>query len=169
MATKFIVQQNGQLKEKAGVVTSAGAGNAGDIPALDATGKLDTTVLPSGIGAATKVILASEALVAGAFVNIYDNAGTANVRNASATDTTKPAHGFVKSAVTSGANATVYLDGENNSLTGLTAGSRYYLDTTGGQATATAPSATGNNLQFLGYATSTTTIQFVQDAGIELA
>ncbi len=169
MATKFIIQENGQLKEKAGVVTSAGAANAGDIPALDSSGKLDTTVLPSGIGAATKVVVASESLTAGDFVNIYDNAGTPSVRKANATDTTKPAHGFVKAAVTNGSNATVYLDGENNSLTGLTAGSRYYLGTTGGQATATAPSATGNNLQFVGYATSTTTIQFVQDAGIELA
>ena len=118
-ATKFLIQQSRHLKEKAGVVTSAGAANAGDIPALDSSGKLDTTVLPSGIGAATKVVVASESLTAGDFVNIYDNAGTASVRKANATDTTKPTHGFVKAGVSSGANATVYLDGENNSLTDL--------------------------------------------------
>ena len=32
-------------------VVSAGAGNAGDVVGLDATGKIDVSVLPTGIGA----------------------------------------------------------------------------------------------------------------------
>lgn len=166
---KFLSLVNGLIKEAVATVTSAGAANAGNIVALDANGKLDATVMPSGIGAATVVIPASEALTAGAFVNIYDNAGVVTARNANATNNTKPANGFVKSAVASGANATVYLDGANDALTGLTTGSRYYLSTTAGGVTATPPSATGNNLQFIGYATQTTAIQFTQNPGITLA
>ena len=51
MADKYIKNNSGQLAEVEATVTSAGAGNAGDIVALDGSGKLDTTVLPTGIGA----------------------------------------------------------------------------------------------------------------------
>ena len=73
--------------EVEGTVVSAGAGNAGDIPALDATGKLDMSVMPNGIGADTAIIEASESLTAGDFVNIYNNTGTAIVRKADASQT----------------------------------------------------------------------------------
>ena len=66
-------------------VTSTGVAEAGDVVALDANGKLDMSVLPTGIGADVAIILASENLGAGDFVNIYNNAGTANVRLADAT------------------------------------------------------------------------------------
>ena len=41
-------------------------------------------------------LTASEDLAAGALVNIWDNSGRANVRNASARDAMKPAEGFVR-------------------------------------------------------------------------
>ena len=111
-----------KINEIAGLVTSAGAADAGKIPALDANGKLDTSLLPTGVGADTQAIVASEALAAGDFVNVYDNASTPNCRKANATDSTKPAHGFVLSAVAAAGTATVYFRGTNNQVAGLTAG-----------------------------------------------
>ena len=166
---KYIKQTAGEMEEKAFIVTSAGVGDAGKGVGLDATGKLDATVMPSGIGAATIVAPASENLAIGDFINLFDDAGTIKARKANATNNTKPAHGFVKVAVTSGSNATVYVEGYNNVLVGLTVGSKYFLSTTGGQAVTVAPSTTGNILQFLGYAVSTTTVNFEQRETIKLA
>jgi hypothetical protein len=166
---KFLSQVAGQIREVIATVTSAGAANAGQIPALNSSGLLDITLMPTGVGPDTIVVPSSEALLAGAFVNIWSNAGTTNARNANATDTTKPAQGYVLSAVASAGNATVFLSGENNVLTGLTVGSQYFLGATAGLATTTAPSATGNNLQSVGYAISATTIQFQPAVPIQLA
>ena len=149
--------------EVEGTVVSAGAGNAGDIPALDATGKLDVSVMPNGIGADTAVINASEALTAGDFVNIYNNSGTANVRKADASQTNagRIAHGYVTTGVASTANATVYFEGTNAQLTGLTPGVTYALSHSapgGVVALGSATTTAGHSLQVLGVATSATAI-----------
>jgi len=47
--------------------------------------------------------------------------------------------------------------------TGLTAGSPYYLSTTAGDITLTAPSATGDIVRIVGYALSTTQLMFIPD------
>lgn len=148
--------------------TSAGAGDSGKIPALDASGRIDTSMMPVGIGADTATITASEALAAGAFVNIWSNAGAFAVRNADATVVGKEAHGFVLSAVASGAAATVYFEGSNTAVTGMTPGV-VYLATTAGTGTATAPSATGNVVQRIGFATSATVVNFQSENPIEKA
>jgi hypothetical protein len=166
MADKPLQVVNGLVTQVEATVSSAGAANAGDIVALDSAGKLDQSVMPTGIGADTLSVVSSENLTAGNFVNIYDDAGTAKVRKADATDATKPAVGFVKDNVTAPAAATVYFEGSNTALTGLTAGTRMYLATTPGTATATAPSATGNFMQYLGMATSATSIAFEATDGI---
>jgi hypothetical protein len=62
--------------------------------------------------APTLLLLASEALAAGALVSIFSNAGVANFRNANATDSTKTPDGFVLSAVAAGAPATAQLLGQ---------------------------------------------------------
>jgi len=147
--------------------TSAGAGDTGKIPALDATGRLDTSFMPTGIGADTASIQASENLAAGDLVNIW-NSGGARVRKADATTAGKEAHGFVLASVTSGANATVYFEGGNGQVTGQTPG-RVYLSTTPGLATATAPSAAGNVVQIVGFATAATSINFQATAPYVLA
>lgn len=165
---KYLSNNAGQLQEVAAAQTSAGAADAGKVIALNAQGTLDSTMLPPGIGADTLSVLASEALAAGALVNIYNNAGTANVRNANATASGKEAHGFVLAAVSSGAQATVYFNGINNQLTGLTPGVQY-LSTTAGASTATPPSASGNVVQRLGVATSATTLNFTLEPPIVLA
>lgn len=169
MADKYIYNNGGTLTEKEGVVSSTGVSDAGKIVALSSDGKLDDTVMPTGIGADTLSITASEALSAGDLINIYDNAGTPNVRKADAA-TNKEAHGFVKNSVTSGNNALVYFDGSITGFTGLTPGAKQYLSaTTAGQVTATAPSTSGYIVQCVGWATSATSISFEPQDKIVLA
>ncbi|KAA9150036.1 hypothetical protein F3K36_33425, partial [Delftia sp. BR1] len=100
---KFLRLVNNLVTEVLGIQTSAGAANAGDIVALDDSGRIDNSMMPVGIGADTAVIAASEALAAGDWVNVWNSTG-AKVRKADATTSGKEAHGFVLAAVTSGAN-----------------------------------------------------------------
>lgn len=166
---KFLKQSAGRLAEQAALQSSAGAGDAGKIPALDATGKLDNSLLPTGIGAETKSLPATENLTDGDFVNIFDSSGTISCRMADATTAGKEAHGFVLAAVTSGASATVYLAGVNNHRSGLTGGPTMYLAITAGGATGTAPSASGNVVQEIGQRLSATEIAFAPMLPMTLA
>ena len=168
MADKYLKNSGGSLEEVEGLAASAGAGDAGKIPALDSAGKLDNSMMPTGIGADTSLIIASENLAAGDLVNIYDNAGTANCRKADATTAGKEAHGFVLATVTSGSNATVYFEGANDQVTGATVGVQF-LSATAGASTATAPSTSGNIVQKVGIATSATSINFEAGNPITLA
>jgi hypothetical protein len=158
MADKYQSLISGREQMIEATVVSTGVAEAGDILALDATGKIDISVLPVGVGAATAVVLASENLTAGDFVNIYDNAGTPNCRKADSTNDRR-AVGFVLNAVTSGNNATIYFEGQNTQLSGLTAGARLYLDSLGA-VTTTVPSLGGGDVihQFLGKAINSTTM-----------
>lgn len=146
-------------------VASAGAGDADKIPALDASGRLDTSVMPVGIGADTATIQASEALASGDYVNIHNVAGAFRVRKADATSAGKFAHGFVLSAVASGANATVYFEGTNTGVSGMTPG-EVYLSTTAGLGSNTAPSASGNVVQLVGVASGATAVNFEKSTPI---
>jgi len=149
------------------VATSAGAGDAGKVVKLDGAGKIDSTMMPTGVGADTATITASEALSAGDLVNVHDSSG-AKVRKADATTSGKEAHGFVLSSVSNGASATVYFEGSNTGVSGLTPG-RQYLSTTAGLATATAPSGSGNVVQVVGFATSATALNFNSGTPVVLA
>ena len=144
-------------------VISAGAGNAGDLVALDAAGRLDESVLPVSVGPDVSVVEASESLADGDYVNIYNNVGTANVRKADASTANagKIAHGFVKDNYSSSDMVTVYHEGSNDSLTSLVPGTTYALDhsTPGGVVElASATTTAGHSLQILGVATSPTAI-----------
>jgi hypothetical protein len=170
MANKYIEAVNGQLKEREGVIASTGVDDAGKIVALDAAGKLDETMLPTGIGAETKILTASEALSAGNFVNIWDDAGTLKVRKADATAPGgKDADGYVLDAVSEDTPATIYTDGINNQLTGLTGGPRMFLSATPGAAAGTAPTGTGVTVQQLGVRLSATELAFDPEPSIILA
>ena len=118
---------NGVVKFFSGA-TAGGASNAAAIPQLDANGLLAPTMFPAGIGNDIVTVVASEALSAGAMVNLWNNAGVANVRNSdSATASAgKKTSGFVLTAFASGATASVYRSGMNTQLTGLTPGADYY-------------------------------------------
>lgn len=157
MATRKLIQQNtdGTKTEYTGKSTSAGAADSGEFVVLDSAGKLDASLLPNGVGADAVTLTAGEALVAGNF--IYIN-GSGQVMKADATAIGKKAVGYVLSAVSSGATATVYFDESNTGLTGLTAGSTYYLSATAGGVTTTPPTTAGQIVQELGVATSTTSI-----------
>lgn len=168
-AKSFLRMVAGRTREIFGIVVSAGAGNDGDLVALDASGRLDNSVMPVGIGADTKSIQASENLAAGDLVNIWTSGG-ARVRKADASTSGKEANGFVLAAVTSGQNATVYFEGTITGLSGLTIGARYYVSAASpGAATATAPSGSGNVVQYVGVAVSATEISFEHDDGVILA
>lgn len=156
-ANKFITQASGVLTEVAGQQTSAGPGDANKIVALGSDGLLDITLMPSGVGAATYTIAASQDLAAGDFVNIHDSSG-AKVRKADASAIATRAHGYVLAAVTSGQNATVYTDYKNTEVTGKTPGADQYLSETAGAATETAPTGAGVIVQRLGVAASATVI-----------
>lgn len=160
MADKYLRNNAGVLTETEATVTSAGAANAGDIPALDGTGRLDNSVMPVGIGADTASITASENLAAGDFVNIYNDAGDAKARKADASTSGKYAHGFVLAAVDSGDPAVVYFEGPNTQVTGATPGEVFLSATTAGGFTSSAPSTAGQVVQKIGVATSATSINF---------
>jgi hypothetical protein len=168
MADKYIKNNSGQLSEVEATVSSTGLTEAGKIVALDAAGKLDTSVMPTGIGAETKVAAASENLTAGNFVNLWNDAGTIKVRKADATNGRR-AHGFVLANVTSPNNATVYLEGTVTGLTSLTPGAIYYLSATAGLAQPGAVTTSGYISQEIGVALSATEISFEPQQPITLA
>jgi len=170
MAWKFLRLISGVMTETEAITTSVGGADTGKIPALDATGRLDSSFMPIGIGADTKILPASENLAAGDLVNVWLDSGTAKARKADASGGYgKRVVGFVLSSVTSGNNATVYLEGIITGLTGLTAGSTYYASATAGQATVTAPTTSGHIVQVAGTAVSTSEISFGASTPIVLA
>ena len=167
-AKKFLRLVGGIITEVFGVQSSAGAGNAGDLVALDDTGRINNDMMPVGIGADTATITASETLAAGNWVNVWNDASTAKVRKADATTAGKEANGFVLSAVTSGNPATVYFEGTNTQVTGQTPGP-VYLQTTAGAGGTTVPSASGNLVQQVGVALSATSVNFELGTPVVLA
>ena len=164
---KYISNNAGALTEVASIQSSAGAGDAGKIASLDASGRFDTSMMPVGIGADTASITSSENLAAGDFVNIHNSTG-AKVRKADATTSGKEAHGFVLASVTAPAAALVYFEGPNTGVTGQTPGV-VYLSTSAGLSTSTAPSGSGNTVQRIGVAVSATVINFESNQPIVLA
>lgn len=165
---RFFYNNNGDIADKAAIDTSAGAGSAGLIPCLGGDGRLNINMMPTSIGQDVESVVASEALAAGDFVNLWNDT-TLKCRKADATTNGKRANGFVLAAVDSGATASVYRQGENNQLTGMTIGAKQFLHTTAGGRTETAPSGSGNYVQNLGIAISATTVFFEERDGFTLA
>jgi len=161
MATQgFLARVAGRTKQIFGIDSSAGAADAGKIPALDSTGRLAANMMPVGIGANTTICPASEALGAGTFVNFWQDGGVMKARLADNSNG-RQADGFVIAAAASAANATVYpLDSTNTAQTGLTAGARYWLGTAGAVTVTpldAADAANANKVdQYLGIAKSAT-------------
>lgn len=190
---RFLANIAGRIKMVAAVATSAGAGDADKLPATNASGVLDPTLLnaattgvskvvmtlgtglldpsimPTGIGADTSSIVASEALAAGNLINIWDDLGVAKARKADAAVEGKEAHGFVLSAVALAATALVYHEGKITGLTGLTPGALHFLSAVAGATTATAPSTAGNVVQQVGVALNATTLGFEAQQPITVA
>ena len=166
---KYLENNAGQIREVSGLTTSSGAGDAGKIPQLDSSGRLDNSLMPTGIGADTEVMATSENLSSGELVNIWNDGGTRKARKADASNGRR-AHGFVLAGTTSPNNATVYLSGDITGLTSLTPGTAYYLSgSSAGVSTATSPSTAGHLSQEIGIAVSTTAIAFQPQQPITLA
>ena len=128
---QFLAREAGKTKQKKAIQQSAGAADAGKIPALGDDGRFDETFMPLGIGAQIDILPASEALDAGDYVNIFADGGAAKVRKADNSNG-RPADGFVTEAVASSADAAVYpLDGVNAAMAALTPGAEYWLGTAG--------------------------------------
>ena len=162
-ADKYIeLPASGVLTEKSAIVSSAGAGDAGKILALDNSGRIDNSVLPVGLGSDTKSIVCSENLAAGDLVNVYNNTGTSTARKADASGSNagKIANGFVLAAFNSAELALVHFEGTITGLSGLTPGPMFLSGSTAGLATATAPTASGHCVQYIGVAISATEISF---------
>ncbi len=111
---------------------------------------------------------AAVALSAKQLINLFDDNGTVKARLANATDNTKPANGYVLEDVAQGSTAIVHKIGLITELSGLTVGSTYYLSTTSGAYTTTAPVASGNIIQKLGKANTASIMSFVEDDYIEV-
>lgn len=193
-APRFLANIAGRVKMVAAILTSSGVADAEKIVATNTSGLIDDTllnaattgsgvvlktkgdgtidesVLPTGIGADVKNIVASEALSAGDLVNIWNDSGVEKVRKADASAEGKEAVGFVKASVLSSGTASVYFEGRITGKTGLTPGARQYLSAaTAGAVVETAPSAAGNVVQFVGVAVSATEIDFESSNPITVA
>lgn len=154
---KYLNLQSGIPTSTAASQTSAGAGDAGKIVALNSAGLIDTTMLPDS---PDTTITASETIAAGGLVNIWNSSGV-KVRNADNTSTSKQAHGFCVAGVTSGNPGTIHIGpGINTGVSGLTVGAEYYLDTVGA-VTATAPTSGGTVVQSVGVAKSATELEVI--------
>jgi hypothetical protein len=114
--------------------------------------------LPSS-GNPTATILAAGNIAAGSLVNVYNNAGTANVVQADNTSSATSANGVALSAITSGVSGVITFGAIGVSgLSGLTPG-QLFLGTAGAP-TSTAPSSTGDVIQPIGLAITATTAVF---------
>ncbi|ANJ20772.1 hypothetical protein HYO99_gp38 [Roseobacter phage RD-1410W1-01] len=168
MAEKFLQHDAAGGFREVEATNTGGAGKANLIPALDLSGRLDSTMMPTGIGAETAVLEAFGALAAGDFVNVFNDNGVAKVRKADASDTVAPANGFVLAAFAAGESATVYFGGLNSAVSGVTAGPAF-LSTTPGLSNHVAPGAAGNVVQRIGFAVNASTINVQFQDPIELA
>lgn len=156
---KFLALVSGRIQQLSPVQSSAGSASAGDIVALNSAGQIDATMLGAASGEASISATASEAISAGAIVNVYNNAGTVSVRNADNTAAGKEATGFALAAIASGATGTITLQGVVTGLSGLTPGAYQFLGTVGGLVSA-APTAAGSITQMVGTALSATSVMF---------
>lgn len=148
-----------------GATTSSGAGSANRPVLLGAAGQIDPTMMPTGVVADVKIVTASEALAAGAFVNTYLLSGNLRMRNADQA-TGRAAHGYVEQAVASGAAGTAYFEGTNHAASGRTIGSVQWLGAAGA-ATETPPAAPGISQQ-IGTALTTSEVSFTRGPIVNL-
>ena len=133
--------------------TSGGGGSGAGFPFAGTALITGSIVLTSGSGFPS--LLASETLAAGDFVNIFSG----GVRKASSDNTARQAHGFVTTAYSATNAVVVFYSGLLTGISGLTAGTRYFLSASGTESP-NAPTLTGQLSQELGVAISTTALLF---------
>jgi len=173
MSDNFVsLTSAGLFQKNTPITVSAGASNANQIFSTNSQGLIDTSFFSSTLGIPSISVNTSEAIAAGSLVNVYNNSGAANARNANAATANQAqiAVGYVNAAVASGAAATVLFAGIISGLTGLTIGAEYYLSDSnpGAVVTGYAP-AVGHCLQSVGFALSTTSLLFLPRKPIVIA
>lgn len=148
--------------------SSTGAPDAGRVVALNASGKLDESMLNID---PVQSMTASENLSARAMVNVHDSTGP-KIRNANAASAI-PCDGFVDSAILSAASGNVEFARGNilSGFVGLTIAATYFLDpaTPGGIVTPIPTFTAGQIHQVIGKALSTTELLFAPEAPILIA
>ena len=163
MATQRVLTLNASgagFKEYA-PVTSGGTANAGAIPGLNAAGQLDPTMMPPGVAADQQGVTASEAIAAGALVNMWTSSGAVLARNADGSTSGKQADGYVTAAVVSGGTATVLFNGINPAPVGaVSAGLAYLSDTAVGNLMSAGATTAGHTYQQVGVVISGGQLQF---------
>lgn len=158
----------GRTVEEATVVIG-GAESANKVPELDASGVFDASMMPSGIGSDTSVVSASENLAQNDLVNIWNSSSTIKARKADAGTNKYEVHGYVKAAVTSGNNATVYRDGDcSGTFVAADAGKLVFASDTAGGHTLTPVTGSGKLHQVVGHVVSLTAFDFEVEPPIEL-
>lgn len=108
------------------------------------------SVLRSNLG--RFYVRSAEAINFGAMINLT-NVGAVRVRNANATNNSKPCHGFCSTTggIAAGEIGEVILGTGVATLGGVTPGQSYYLSTANGLISGTPATAAGNIEQFLGF------------------
>ena len=168
MSNKFItLLTTGKQALISAITNSAGIADANKIVSTGTDGKLNISLFPAGVDVQAENAIASEALASGNWINIFDDAGVRKIRKADAANN-RPANGFVLEGIASGESGIFYAAGINAQLSGLAPGATYFLSAdTPGTLTNTMPSLTsGNFVQFLGYASSATSLRFEYDEPI---
>lgn len=157
MATFITIQGNKKVLDSS-IATPTGSADAGGVPELDANGQIPAGFLPGSEQADRE---SNEVLGGNAFVNVFDDAGTTNVRNAIATAFITKASGFVVESATGGDTVNVRSEGVVSGFTGLIPGDPVFLSpTTPGGITQTPPVAGSGLLwQKVGIADSFTEIR----------
>lgn len=114
------------------------------------------TILRANLG--RLYVIASEDILFGAMINLWNDAGVLKARNADGTDNTKPADAYCSSTsgILLGEAGEVIVGSGLASIAGLTIGDRYYLSTTPGLVSNAPAVAAGNIEQYIGVALTDT-------------
>lgn len=155
---KYMNLVNGKRALGKSKQVSAGVADAGEIVALNSDGLIDATMLQD---IDVTALPSFEDLSSGDYINLFDDGGVVKARKADNSNN-RPAHGYVKETVTAPAVVSVFFEGANANLSGLTKGARIYLGTTGDVTETpldpTNPLDDGKIHQLLGWAISDTEV-----------
>jgi hypothetical protein len=133
---------------------------------LNGTGIDKWSTIGTGSGGDTSTVvagsfIASETISSGSLINLWNNSGTTNIRNADA-DSAKRADGFIKTSAILSDIIIVYSFGINPSLGGLSYPQDYYLGNNGSivlvPLNASDSANTGKIIQKIGKSINSTTI-----------
>jgi hypothetical protein len=157
---KFIkLDTSGNLAEEP-TGSVGGAPDSNKIPNLDVNGQLTVSMMPTGVGSESNVVLAGEVVANGDIVYFYDNAGTVECRKALADNDTTRAMGFVYDDSDQN-NVVCYLEGTITGQVGLVPGTKYFLSSTvAGNLTTVISTTVGHIVQQVGTALNPTSVTF---------